>query len=304
MIRRAPVRVKVAKLFRTVFPAAMVLVAGVVGILGFFTYRVTHPGVTLDTISPRHYLLTSSEVSIASADGFELAGWWIPGLKGAPGIVLAPGYGMTRSDALSLATLLHEDGFNLVIFGERGSSSTLGLNESDDVLAAVRYLKQNLDTDSTHLGIWGVDVGARAALKAAASVADVRTIAADGAFEYVSDFLDYRVNEDLGFDNKILQFGCRQMFRIANLMSDYSIDDKLPLEELSDRNILFIQGKNRERLGRLTAVLRDEIQPRKEMVLLESARVHMMAGEDLRKYDRQVAEFFHQHLPAAPEEVD
>ena len=26
----------------------------------------------------------------------EIPGWWIPGLKGAPGIILAPGYGMAR----------------------------------------------------------------------------------------------------------------------------------------------------------------------------------------------------------------
>jgi pimeloyl-ACP methyl ester carboxylesterase len=302
MKRSKPATDQVAKHYRMVLSATAILVAGALGIFGILVYRITHPGAVPEHVNPSHYLLPSLEVAISSGSGSEIRAWWIPGLRRAPGIVLAPGYGMSRSDALSLAAVLHESGFNLLVYDQRGSgasprgASTLGLNETSDMLDALRFMQTREESNRSRLGIWGVDVGARAALKAAASVTAVRAIAADGAFESAADFLDFRIDEDLGLDNRFLNFGCRQIFRLANIASKSSIDEKLPLQALSDRTILFIKGENRKKLGLLTAALYDEIQPQKEMVSLRTSRIHMMSGEDLRSYDRQVASFFHLNL--------
>ncbi len=172
-----------------VFPAFAILLGGVVVILGVLVYKISYPERAQETVDPSHYLLPSLEVSIPTQDQLEIPGWWIPGLKGAPGIVLAPGYGMNRSDALSLAAALHEGGFNLLIYDQRGNgtnprgASTLGLLESEDMLQAVRFLRNRPESNRSSMGIWGVDVSALAALKAAADCPEVRAIVADGAFE-------------------------------------------------------------------------------------------------------------------------
>jgi len=60
--------------------------------------------------------------------------------------------------------------------------------------------------------------------------------------------------------------------------------------------ILFIKGDNRKGLGDLTTAIYDRIQPQKEMISFRTSRVHLMSGDDLRSYDRQVAGFFKMNL--------
>lgn len=302
MKRRLNSKVQIGKFFKTVLPAAAILIMGILALLGFLVYKIANPGAVPEHVNPSHFLLPSLEVSIPNGDGPEIQGWWIPGLKGAPGIVLAPGYGMSRSDALSLAGVLHEDGFNLLVFDQRGcgatprGASTLGLYETGDMVRVLKYVQSRPESNGGRLGIWGVDVGALAALKAAASVPEVRAIAADGPFQLAADFLNYRLSEDFGLDNLLIQFGCRQIFRLVHLRGGLLLYEKIPVQPLSDRTILFIKGENRRGLGQLTSAVYDEVQPQKEMISFKSSRIHLMSGEDLKSYDRQVASFFHLNL--------
>jgi hypothetical protein len=302
MKRHLPAKVRIARFFRAIVPAAGILGFGALVVLGFLIYKISHPGSVPEPVNPSYYALPSLEVEFSPKGGKEIPAWWIPGLKGAAGIVLAPGYGMSRSDALSLANVLHEDGFNILIYSQRSSSasprgaSTLGTNETGDMLGAIEFMQNRPESDRTHIGIWGVDVGAFAALNSAGSVAEVRAIAADGAFESVFDFLDLRVGEEAGLDNPALQFGCRQMFKLVHFLSIPAMNEKLPLQALSNCTILFIEGDNRKKLGRLTNALHRKIQPQKEMILFTTSRVHLMRGEDARNYDAQVANFFRLNL--------
>jgi pimeloyl-ACP methyl ester carboxylesterase len=295
-------KVHVGRFFRMVFPAFAILLGGVVVLLGVLVYKISYPEKAQETIDPSHYLLPSLEVRIPTQGHLEIPGWWIPGLKGAPGIVLAPGYGMNRSDALSLAAALHESGFNLLIYDQRGNgnnprgASTLGLFESEDMLKAVRFLQSRPESNRSRMGVWGVDVGAVAALRAAAVCAEVRAIVADGAFESMADFIGYRTAEDFGFENSLVQFGCFEIFRLVHIMDGSFSIQPLPLQAISDRMILFIKGENRRELGNLTTAIYDRIQPQKEMISFKTSRIHLMSGEDLKNYDRQVANFFHLNL--------
>jgi len=287
---------------RTVLPALAVVFAGIVVIHSVLVYKISNPEATPEAVNPSHYLLPSLEVSIPSGGKYELAGYWIPGLKNAPGIVLAPGYGMTRVDALSLAVALHEDGFNLLVYNPRGSgadprqASALGLFEADDMAGAIRFMQSRSECNGKKLGIWGVDIGARAALKVAAEFPEVRAIAADSAFEAVADFLNYRIAEDFKLENWLVQTGCYQIFKLAHPRRAFSEDETLPLQALSDRTILFIKGENRKGLASRTTAIYDRIRPQKEMVSFRTSRIHLMTGEDLKGYDRQIASFFQLNL--------
>jgi hypothetical protein len=292
----------IRKFIWLVLPALIILFVGAVVFFSVLIYKISYPDAAPEAVNPSHYLMPFLEFRIRSADNEGIPAWWIPGLKNAPGIILAPGYGMNRSDSLSLASLLHQNGFNLLVYSQRGSyvslkrASTLGLYEADDMLNAVRFLQNRQESDRKRLGIWGVDIAARAALKAAATFPEIRAIAADSAFSSVEDFLDYRISEDFGLDNRIVQFGCYQTFRLAHLFSSFYVSEKLPLKALSDRTVLFIKGDNRKELGDLTTAIFDSIQPQKEMISFKAARIHLMSGADLRSYDRQVVNFFHLNL--------
>jgi len=299
---QAPAKIQIGKFCRTVFPAVAILLIGVTLILGFFVYKISHPGAVPESVNPSHYLLPSLDVLMFSANGKPIPAWWIPGLKGGPGIILAPGYGMSRSDPLSLAAALHEKGFNLLIYDQRGSggaprgASSLGVYETEDMLGAVQYMRDRPESDGRKIGIWGVDIGALAGLKAAGVSPEVRSIAADSVFQSPSDFLSYRIEEDFGVNNRLLQLGCYQIFRLVHIRGSISSSVEIPLRQLSDRNILFIKGENRRQLGYLTTGIYDALKPQKELISFKTARTHLMSGEDLKNYDRQVVNFFHLNL--------
>jgi hypothetical protein len=295
-------KVQIGRFLRMIFPAVLILLLGVGIVLGILVYKISHPDRVQEAVNPSHYLLPSLNITIPTRDRIEMPGWWIPGLKGAPGVILAPGYGMSRSDALSLAAVLHDHGFNLLVFGQRGSwgipkaASTLGLFESGDMLEAVNFVKSRPESNREKIGIWGVDVGALSALRAAVACTEVRAIVADGAFESEADFLAYRIAEDMGLENRLVQLGGYQVFRLVHLFSGGFRHQPVRLRAISDRMILFIKGENRGGLADLTTAIYDKIQPQKEIISFKTSRVHLMSGEDLRSYDRQVANFFHLNL--------
>ena len=302
MVQRLPTKTRFINSIKKILPAAILMGIGILAIPSFLFYKATYPEASQEPANPSYHLLKSSDVRITSLSNNEMNGWWIPGIKGSAGIVLAPGYGMTRSDALSLAVVLHAEGFNILIYGQRGSSasskrsSTLGLKEAEDMLSVLQFIKDRPETDSTRIGIWGVDIGAYSALQAASSVPEVRAIALDGVFESVFDFLDVRIDEELHLDNRILQFGCRQIFRVVYATSGSLGIKEIPDEKLADRSLLFITGENRQKLGNLTTALYDKLPARKEMISFKTSRIHLMKGNELQGYDRQVTDFFRQNL--------
>jgi pimeloyl-ACP methyl ester carboxylesterase len=304
MRRRTPLSKRAWQSLKKILPAVLILVVAIVGGFGFIVYRLTHPGATPETVNPSHFILPALDVSWSSS-GDEVAGWLIPGLKGAPGILLSPGYGMSRSDVLSLAAVLRENGFNILIYDQRGcgsnprGGSSLGLREPDDLLAALDFLQSRPEINRDRLGIWGVDVGARAALVAAATRPEVRAVAADSAFGSVVDFVNIRLREDLHINSSSLEFCTRQFLGLYLLSLPSSMYRGISLEALADRSILFIQGENRRELAGLTAALYDQLRPQKEMITLPVARVRLMGAEELKTYDRQVSNFFRLNLQGA-----
>ena len=115
MAQRVSAKAYLLSGIKIILPAAVILIAGIIAVPSVLVYLVTHPD-SQEPTNPSYYLLTSADVRIPADDGTDISGWWIPGEESAPGIVLATGYGMSRSGALSLATELHKRGFSSRIF--------------------------------------------------------------------------------------------------------------------------------------------------------------------------------------------
>jgi hypothetical protein len=285
-----------------ILPAAIILGLGILATPCLLVYKVSKFRMSQETLDPSFHFLEFSDIRMTSPDGNEIHGWWIPGMEGFAGIVLAPGFGMNRSDALSLATVLHKEGFNILIYGQRGSSasseksSSFGLKEEKDMLSILQFIQKRPEIDPSSIGIWGVDVGAYSALQAAAAVLEVRAIAADNVFESISNFVDIRIDEEFDLENRFLQFGCRQIYRLFYITSGSLSDEGIPVEKLVDRSLLFITGENRKKLGYLTTALYEKLSSEKEIISFKTSRVHLMKEEEFQGYDRRVADFFLQNL--------
>lgn len=299
MTQRQPAKVRIFNSVRIFLPITVILVACVITFPIVIFYKISHPPAPAEPTQPALYVLQSKDIEVSSGGTSGISGWWIPGEESSAAIVLAPGYGMCRSDALSLAAVLNKKGFNLFIYGQRGSSSsvekasTFGLKEREDMLRVLEFIR---NSGSTRIGIWGVDIGAYAALWAASSLPEVRAIAADCPYESILDFMEVRIKEEFNLDNRLLNFSCRQIFRLRYITSGVLKDRQIAIEPLSDRSVLCITGENRKALGHLSMVLYEKLPSKKEKVEFKNSRIRLMKGDSLREYDTRVAEFFQQNL--------
>ncbi len=304
MKRIEPGKGRFRKFLHTVFPALLILALGILAFLGFMVFRITHPRVSEEALNPSHYLLSWLDVNWTTGQREQRTGWWIAGVKGAPGIIVAPGYGMNRSGTLSLVAQLHKEGFHVLVCTARGSespsrkASSLGLHEAGDMNSALAFLKLRPDVDLKRIGIWGVDESARAALATAASNPEVRAVVADAPYEYIPDFVGIRIREEFGFSNALIEFGCVQLFRLAHITSFAAVGGELPVRGLPACSVLFVQGLNNEDMARLSLALYGRVQPQKQMLALPRSRSSAMSTQELNDYDRQVTDFFRSNLAA------
>ncbi len=124
------------------------------------------------------------EVTLTTADGVTLAGWYRPPDNGVA-IVLLHGAGGSRESVRPYAAFLAQQGFGILALDLRGhgesggKTNKLGWQGSEDVGAAVSFLTTQADVQI--IGGLGLSMGGEVLLGAAADYLQIRAIAADGS---------------------------------------------------------------------------------------------------------------------------
>lgn len=136
---------------------------------------------------PRFVEAPYEPVQFRSSDGVRLSGWWVPAAAPPGGllpdqatrwaqrsVILCHGVGSGKERQHSLGAALAANGYNVLAFDFRahgdsgGNLISYGDRERYDVLAAVRWLRQNRAAASKRIYGIGVNTGAAALLAAAA----------------------------------------------------------------------------------------------------------------------------------------
>jgi fermentation-respiration switch protein FrsA (DUF1100 family) len=152
-----------------------------------FHFRDPNDGKT-----PKEFGMDYHSVEFRSRDGIALKGWYIPG--GAAGgeqprgtIVYCHGHNRTRVEMLPEAQYGHKLGYNALVFDLRhqgqsgGRMTSVGYWERLDAEAAVQYAL-NDERAQQPVILWGVSMGAAAALLAAAESPNVAAVISDSVF--------------------------------------------------------------------------------------------------------------------------
>src|SRR6266481_573073 len=178
------------KLFTAV--VAVIFFAGLatLAIAGFLVYRIVKPN------------RTSSEINLQSFPGrpdalqFDVPvpaghreGWFFPGFRGAPTIILCHGYESSRGELLTLVSALQDHQYNVFVFdfaahGANAGVTTFGDKEADEVRAAIEIIAKRNDVDETRIGLWVYILGAYAALREAEKDPRVRALALYAVYDY------------------------------------------------------------------------------------------------------------------------
>lgn len=152
-----------------------------------FRYHDPNAGKT-----PASFGDSFENVSFRSRDGILLKGWYVPASP-APGseplgtIVYLHGFHRTREEMLPMAVFGHQLGYDGLLFdfrnhGESGGHVTsLGYWERLDAEAAVAYALSREKAPHPVI-LWGVSMGAAAALMAAADDPQVNAVISDSTF--------------------------------------------------------------------------------------------------------------------------
>jgi len=129
------------------------------------------------------------EVEFSVAGLGNRRGWFFPGFRGAPTIVLLHGYESSRGELLTLVSALQDHQYNVFVFdfaahGANAGVTTFGYREADEVRAAIDVIAKRNDVDVTRFGLWGYNLGAYAALREAEKDPRVRALALDSVYDY------------------------------------------------------------------------------------------------------------------------
>jgi uncharacterized protein len=142
--------------------------------------------------SPAIYNLPYEDVTIPSADGLQLVGWFVPSQNGAV-IIMQHGYKSTRQELLNEAEMMYRHGYGILLTTVRahdrsdGELITFGMQEVDDLEAWYQYLITRNDIDPNKIGILGNSYGGMLAIQFAAQNKNIKAVVADCAFSSLND---------------------------------------------------------------------------------------------------------------------
>lgn len=137
--------------------------------------------------TPQNFGAVYEDVTLTTADGIKLSGWYIPSQNGAA-VILLHGYGGDRTSSLVYAEMLSRHGFGVLLYDQRasgeseGESLSWGWRDVADVEAALIFLKTRPDLTSPQFGVLGCSTGAEIAIGAGARFEEIGAVIADGAY--------------------------------------------------------------------------------------------------------------------------
>jgi len=292
------------KLLTALLALAFFAVLATMAIAGFLVYRIVKPQ------------RASTEINMASFPGrpevldFEVPGgigkregWFFPGLRGAPTVILCHGYESSRGELLTLESALQDHQYNVFIFdfaahGANTGISTLGYREADEVRAAVDLLAARTDLDPTRFGLWGYNLGAYAALREAENDKRIRALVLDSVYDQPKQMVKVGVERNgLG--------GFPFMVRAAALSFEYlnyAHRDDPPLSRklitLAGVPTLYIQALDDPELAETTRQIFLKTPEPREQAIIPHGNFVSFGDDDKRTYENRVVSFFLVRLPA------
>jgi pimeloyl-ACP methyl ester carboxylesterase len=291
------------KVFTAVVALAFFVGLATLAIAGFLVYRIVKPQRTSSEINMQTFPGRPDAVQFTVAGLGSREGWFFPGLRGAPTIILCHGYESSRSELLTLVSALQDHQYNVFVFdfaahGANAGMTTFGYKEADELRAAINTLAARNDVDPASFGLWGYNLGAYAALREAETDKRVRALVLDSVYDEPKQMVKVEVG-----NSGLSSFPF--MVRSAELSFDwlnYQHKQDPPLSKrlsaLAGVPKLFIEANDQPELADLTRELFIKAPEPREQAIIPHGNFAGMGDEDKRAYENRVVTFFVTRLPA------
>jgi len=292
---------RIAKVFSSLLALFLFGFATVSTISGFLVYQILHPLRNPNAIDLDVMMGHPTAVEFRVPGGLSHEGWFFPGLRGAPAIIVCHGYLSQRAEVLTLVTALQDHEFNVFLFdffghGTNPGTTTLGYRETAELRAAVQALSTRDDVDPHRFGLWGVDMGGYAVLEVASSDPRVAAFVVDNAYDDPRAMVKLELQKSgltaLPYVTRFADFG----FRTLN----YSFRSEPPVSTRMAHTAgipkLFVQSDDRPGLANQTLQLFAKA-PEPKSALRQPLSYRDMSDDDRKTYESQIVNFFLQSIP-------
>ncbi|HEX3282386.1 MAG TPA: hypothetical protein VHR36_14210 [Pyrinomonadaceae bacterium] len=301
-------------------PILFVLVLACVIALISIVHGITQPPRQPYLVTPQSFsqisgsALKVTDENWRNRDGTAARGWLLRGVEGAPAIVLLHRYGGDRSWLFNLGIKINEaTGFTILWPDLRGhgvnppiTTSTFGMKEGNDVVAALDFLRGLKGSSREHLtsdvfGIYGVELGAYAGMRAAVQDGTVRVLVLDSLPRSSDELMNAGISQHTGVTNNIILSVARWATRLY-FMGRYQNGSSCQMaSELKNARVLLLAGADDGYLRDSTAAVQPcfPIHANVESKLdlpLTGFTLPSATGEQGEGYDRPVIDFFSKNL--------
>ena len=277
-----------------------VLATGAVS--GFLLYHMVKPDRTSSEINMQSFP-GRPEVVRFTVDGLgDREGWFFPGLRGAPTIVLCHGYQSSRGELLTLVSALQDHQYNAFVFdfaghGKSAGITTFGYREASELRAGIDALAQRSDVDPKRFGVWGYNLGAYAALREAQDDQRVRALVLDSVYDRPDQMVKVQM-EKTGLGGFPLMVRSAQFtFRWLNA----EFRDAPPLSKNLAKLVgvpkLFVQALDNPELAATTQELFVQAPEPRDQAILPRGDFVSMGDDDRKDYENRIVSFFLLRLP-------
>jgi len=283
---------------------ALLFFAGLatVAISGVLTYWIVKPQRTSSEINMASFPGRPDEVDFTVAGLGERKGWFFPGLRGAPTIILLHGYESSRGELLTLVSALQDHQYNAFVFdfaghGSNAGLTTFGYKEADEVRAAIDTLAKRNDVDPTRFGIWGYNLGAYAGLREAEKDPRVRALVLDSVYDYPKQMVKVGVDRTGVGGFPMMVKSAQTCFEWLNYA--YKNDPPLSakLKALNGAPMLFIQAADDPELASITRDMFLKAPEPREQAIIAHGNFVNLPDDEKRTYENRVVSFFLTRLP-------
>jgi pimeloyl-ACP methyl ester carboxylesterase len=308
------------RLVKSLLPIVLVIALALLATLGFIVYCVSRPSKRAYLVTPQSFsqisgpALKVTDETWTNHDGTRARGWLLKGAEGAPAVVLVHRYGADRSYVFNLGVKINETtNFTILWPDLRGHGmnppvkwSSLGGREDEDLLAALDFLRNVKSDNKTKLvgdrfGLYGVELGAYSALKAAQPDNQIKVLVLDSIPRSSNELLNAAVTNCTGLNSRLLNSLALPATRLY-MMGAYSPTNACEIAaSLRDQRVLLLSGADAGYLISSTASLQScfanpaHVEIRTDLPL-SGLNLPSATGEQGEGYDRIVIDFFDRYL--------
>src|SRR5579859_2322812 len=290
------------KLLTLLLALAFFAVLATAAISGFLVYRIVKPQRSAPEISMASFPGRPEVVVFQVPELGKREGWFFPGLRGAPTIILCHGYESSKGELLTLVSALQDHQYNVFLFdfvghGANAGTTSFGYRETPELRAAMDAIAKRTDVDPTSFGVWGYNLGAYVALREAESDKRVKALILDSVYDEPKQMVKVEVGKTGlgGFPFMVRAAG----FSFDWLNYDHRQDPALSarLNSMAGVPKLFLLPADDPELGDSTRQLFNKAPEPKELATLPHANYVGLGDDEKRMYENRVVSFFLLRLP-------